>query len=90
MNDTSPLISILRNLGKQMMEKEGSISVYASYNTWIEFGDHILKLTDDLEKGNKKAKSKLKMIFLPTSDWDDSGGIEGFDPDKILKLIDQL
>ncbi|MHA2249658.1 MAG: hypothetical protein ACXAD7_04810 [Candidatus Kariarchaeaceae archaeon] len=90
MADNSQIISILRSLGKKLLEKEGSISVYTSYNTWKEFGNHILKLTNDLEKGSKKAKSKLKVIFLPTSDWDDSGGIEGFDPDEILELIDQL
>jgi hypothetical protein len=73
-----------------MMEKKDPISGYVSYNSWNEFGEHILRLTDELEKGSENAKIKLKIIFMPTSDWDDSGGIEWFDPDEILKLLDQL
>lgn len=88
MKDKSVLISTLRNLGNIMIDKTEPISIHVQYNSWKQFGETILELVEEVEKGNEKALTKLKMIFLPTSDWNDSGGIKGFDPDLILKLLD--
>ncbi|MHA2092070.1 MAG: hypothetical protein ACW98K_14545 [Candidatus Kariarchaeaceae archaeon] len=89
MKDKSLLISTLRKLGKAMIEKTEIISIHVPYHSWKHFGETILDLAQQLEEGSENAKIELKMIFLPTSDWDDSGGIKGFDPDLILRLLNE-
>ena len=84
------LLIILREIGNEMIEKEEEISIFAHYDSWKDFGNRIIKLCKELEKNSLWAKKKLKMIFLPTSDWDESGGLNGYDPNEILALLDSI
>ena len=89
MKNRKLLIEILNKMGNEMIAKKEPISIYSHYDSWQEFAKVILELSDQLKKENKKVIKKLKMIFLPTSDWDDSG-LDGYDPDQILSLINKL
>lgn len=88
MTQSNTLIELLEKLSETMLSKKEAISPFVHYESWQEFGKHLQKQVEELKQGKKVALHELKMIFLPTSDWDDSGGIEGYNPDQILKLIE--
>ncbi|MDH5403398.1 MAG: hypothetical protein OEZ01_09820 [Candidatus Heimdallarchaeota archaeon] len=90
MDAKSRLLLLLHSIIQEMRETRSEISIYSKYDSWNGFADKLEELRNELLKNKKTAKVKLKFIFLPTSDWDDSGGISGFNPDEILELLDKI
>jgi hypothetical protein len=72
-----------------MLSRDGDISLYSSYRSYKEFADHLLKQMDLLKVNHSKALKEIKMIFLPTSDWDQANG----DPEianRICNLMEKI
>jgi len=94
------LIGLLNQACNELTSKEGEISVYSGYASFIEFADHIkqqiellvqydLKESIEFTSIVKAAIQEIHEIFLPTSDWDDAGGSAAI-ANEILALLHDI
>jgi len=93
-------ITLLNQACNEITSKEGDISLYAGYDSYDTFTDHIKQQIALLEQHDlngstesasmvKAAIQELREIFLPTSDWDDADGSMAI-ANEILALLDEI
>ena len=82
MKDPQNLLISLLNEAAQEMILKGDKSTYAHYSTCENLGQFIKECADKISDNRPCDIAELYTIFLPTGDWDDSGGS--------LEIADQI
>jgi hypothetical protein len=68
------LMQLLGEAALEMAERKGRINVYSNYKSYADFAEHLLEQVKRLGEKDFSALNEIKLIFLPTGDWDDADG----------------
>ncbi len=83
------LISLLAEASIEMKNLGDKATLWSNYDTCQDLGNFIEKAKTRLAKNDKTDVAELWSIFIPTSDWDDSGGSMIL-ANKIFELLNKL
>lgn len=72
--DISGLIALLNKAVAELQTRTGPVSVYSSFETWSEFSFYLEEQVYQLQKRQFGVLKQVKLIFLPTGEWDEAGG----------------
>ena len=68
------LIELLKKAADEMFAYGNRRTPWSSYKTCNDLGNFIKKAAERYERGDGEDLDELLGIFIPISDWDDSGG----------------
>ena len=72
--DINGLINLLERAVAELKSRTGPVSVYSSFETWSEFSFFLEEQIYQLHRKQVSVLKQIKLIFLPTGEWDESGG----------------
>jgi len=73
-NNRDVLLSLLAEAALEMKNLGDRATFWSHYDTCQDLGNFIEKAKNNLAKNDETDVVELWTIFIPTSDWDDSGG----------------
>lgn len=88
-DDQELLVSLLAEAAKEMKKLGDRTTLWSHYDTCQDLGVFIEKVSTNLGMNDEKNVVELWSIFVPTSDWDDSGGSMIL-ANKIFALLNKL
>ena len=88
-DDRKLLVSLLAEAAKEMKNLGDRATLWSHYDTCQDLGIFIEKAKNKLAKNDETDVVELWTIFIPTSDWDDSGGSMIL-ANKIFALLNKL